>query len=803
MPKRVYQNFFELQRRYKKNSMVLYALFVMAMMIHVVFALLFFMLIWWMIFGDLTGFAWFWMIILVPSYFIISVLYHYHKVIHDDDFLLKDIEVTRLFMNTSGMDAFGMDTSDNHHSPDDHKRKKHQVMYAKEIKDFEPAYRRYYEFAEQLAIACNLTLPKLYVMNEKGVNAFVAGFHETNMILVVSQGALDLDNESLYGLIGHEYGHILHGDAKLNVQMYVLMSGLSWLYDLADGLEWLSKWRQESKVRHYYYPDDDANRKEYVMVTNSGRLSVEFLSLIIRLLGFLGMVSSEWIKQHFNQQREFLADATSVQLTRSHGVAELLQTLERTPYLARTQKSYTTHLSYFFFLNPQDAHAPLNWCERIQHRGSTHPSHGARIKALRAHEYDEFAKMATEDLDISVLQNTHDKMMLVDFYKKSANDKAIEFVALDNADGAAHDKVIDQKTNAITIPVYEHEFQISYDKVINGRLVVEDTWDNGTAKDEMIYPNQAKADHELKNITYVDMNHVKNMTLPLMIDRYLRNDDVKGEMSELFLLFYAVIFCHDSQGILVNHQIYLNDVFSLKKEQQESNKNHPLNIPKELLKTVANMDRRIDNGLLLILYQRLSQDIRHDNKKEGLQRDYLRLIIFIHHPHKNNSNEGLMVLWKGVHLYRLLCVFSECDFADTPLYKKLNFIHHKYDINLHEWVMMNVMIYMVISHDEEDNHTQEKALATIYRLMRLINHHVIIDNPDLHRIIAIMKSFSAIDMALLLLKYHDTNSLTAKRYIDTLHTALLSDGMLCERDHEILLTLHQHWCPNDVLSVHE
>lgn len=55
MPQRIYQNFFELQRHYKRNSMVLYALFVMAMMVHVLLALLFFMIIWYVIFGDLGG----------------------------------------------------------------------------------------------------------------------------------------------------------------------------------------------------------------------------------------------------------------------------------------------------------------------------------------------------------------------------------------------------------------------------------------------------------------------------------------------------------------------------------------------------------------------------------------------------------------------------------------------------------------------------------------------------------------------------------------------------------------------------
>ena len=445
--------------------MVLYALFVMAMMIHVLLALLFFMIIWYVIFGDLSGFAWFWVLILVPSYFIMSVLYHYNKISHDNDFLLKDIDVTRLFINMSGVDLpvnhFNDDKDNNKN------KKRQQMIYAKDIKDFEPKYRRYYEFAEQLAIASNITLPKLYVMDETGVNAFVAGVNQANMMLVVSKGTLELDNESLYGLIGHEYGHILHGDAKLNVQMYVLMSGLSWLYDVADGLEWLSKWRQKPKAKRYQYQDDKGESQEYVIVMGTGRLSIEFISLVIRLLGFLGMASSEWIKQHFNRQREFLADATSVQLTRSDGVAKLLQTLQRTPYLAHAQKRYTTHLSYFFFLNPQDAQTSINWRERMGHMGSTHPSNHERILALDEQYYDDFAKMAIDDLDVNVLQQTHDKMMLINWHKKSgvSDYKTVELVLCDDKDiGKDKDAHLfvspsdDKKT--IDIAIYNNDIEI-------------------------------------------------------------------------------------------------------------------------------------------------------------------------------------------------------------------------------------------------------------------------------------------------------------------------------------------------------
>lgn len=789
MPQRIYQNFFELQRHYKRNSMILYVLFVMAMMIHVLFALLFFMIIWYVIFGDLSGFAWFWVLILVPSYFIMNVLNHYNKIIHDNEFLLKDIDVIRLFIDVSGVDLSVIDVDDfNDDFNDDKKRKRQRVIYVKDIKDFNPKYRRYYEFAEQLAIASNITLPKLYVMDEMGVNAFVAGVNQANMMLVVSKGALELDNESLYGLIGHEYGHILHGDAKLNVQMYVLMSGLSWLYDIADGLEWLSRWQQKPKAKRYQYQNDKGKHQEYVIVMGTGRLSIEFISLVIRLLGFLGMASSEWIKQHFNRQREFLADATSVQLTRSNGVAHLLQTLQQTPYLAHAQKCHTTHLSYFFFLNPQDAQKTINWRARM---GNTHPSNHERILALDEHYYDGFAKMVIDDLDVDVLQQVHDKMML-DWHKKSgmSDYKTVEFVLCDDEDTDAHSFIIAIHGNkkAIDIDFYEHDIKASQDKVINGRLVMDKSYQD---KGDMICPKHARADYELKNIQYVTMTHVKKMTLPLIIARYLRNDDINRTISKLFSLFYAIIFCHDNDGFYFSDKLDLANIFYV-----TSNQDYHIIIDKYLLKTVAEMDRRIDNGLLMLIYQRIIKDLENDDKRILLKKDIIYLLSFINQSQQNNCKDGLSLLWQGIHLYRLLAIFADdLDIDDKPLLQNMMFIYHKYNMDLNDWIIITMSTYMVMVHHDDINNL--KCRASIQRLIRLISHKIVIDETDMTKLMRLMSVFSAMDVALWLLKYQHKNPLTAKRYIDTLHTALLGDGILCERDYEILLTLHQYWCPDD------
>ncbi|WP_066803092.1 M48 family metalloprotease [Moraxella oblonga] len=764
-----HHQFFELQRHYKRNSLMLYFLFVMAMMIHVVVALLVFMVAWYFIVGVWTEFLWFWIVLIIPSYFILNVLYQYNKITHNHDLILKDIEVKRLFINVSGL---ANSSSQN-------------VICVNYIKEFEPKYRRYYQFAEQLAIASNIYLPKLYVMNDKGINAFVAGFDDYDMMLVVSEGALQLDNESLYGLIGHEYGHILHGDAKLNVKMYVLMSSLSWLYDVADSLEWISKWRQNPKVKRYYLTNDKGQKREYVQVVGVGRLSIEFISLMIRLVGFLGMASGEWIKQHFNRQREFLADATSIQLTRSNGVTKLLKILQQNPFLTKSKKCYTTHLSYFFFLNPHNDYA-LSWRERIGDLGNTHPDNHERIHALYASDYEDFAKMAIAHLDVTKLQRTYDDMMALQINDSISHISKHPTNHYPTSSKITPNVIKDQLPNII--PVYDKPIMHLQEKVLNDGLVV----DNTDIADNVIYPSQAKADYELVNVQYISINHIKKLHLPLIINRFLHNNDVgRDDLTQLFQLFYAVMICHDKNELCLDKHICFGDVF-----YEQDGHDRVLTIDRSLLMEVAKTDRRIDHGLLCVIYQRIYQDLCDKNKQSWLMGDFYQLCHYISYGnHQNTNNNSLATLWQGVHLYGLLSVFDKMyDFEEIyqMLFDKLIIKAKQYCINHNEWVVILLLIKIITSH-QYDHH---KSIHTIYRYIRLINSQLSIHQDDLESIIMMIFQCSAVDIALLLCHYQNDDLMMNKRYLDTLHTSLLGNGVFDECDYEIMSVLYDKWCPN-------
>ena len=71
-----------------------------------------------------------------------------------------------------------------------------------------------------MALASGTAVPPVYMMEEKGINAFAAGYKIDNAVIGVTRGAVEkLNREELQGVIAHEFSHILHGDMKLNIRL--------------------------------------------------------------------------------------------------------------------------------------------------------------------------------------------------------------------------------------------------------------------------------------------------------------------------------------------------------------------------------------------------------------------------------------------------------------------------------------------------------------------------------------------------------------------------------------------------------
>lgn len=288
-----------------------------------------------------------------------------------------------------------------------------QSMIVQDARFLPPAYQRYIEFANQMAIASGVALPALYVLpHEYGINAFVAGHTASDTVIVVSQGALEkLSDNALYGLVAHEFGHILHGDASFNIKMSVVMAGLNMGYDLTnkslesnqkipyqttlmadswsdiskrqnqlplgsetfDKQQWVNYWKKNATaVEQYQRQSSWAYDAEY---DSDGSGNVLILPAMVGNLLFASSIFfGKKIKHYFGIQREFLADATSMQLTRSNAIIDTLKAIQTDSIGSQLYANRLAQFNHFYFADSQNRPATAL---------TSHPSLAERLQKAK------------------------------------------------------------------------------------------------------------------------------------------------------------------------------------------------------------------------------------------------------------------------------------------------------------------------------------------------------------------------------------------------------------------------------------
>ena len=161
--------------------------------------------------------------------------------------------------------------------------------------------QRLLNVVEEMAIASGVPVPPVYVLeNERGINAFAAGFSPASAVITVTRGAItELNRDQLQGVIGHEFSHILNGDMRLNIRLIGVLGGILLLGLLGAGMMRV--------ISAGGSRDDDAR----------GIIVIFLIGLAMFVIGYIGVFFGDLIKAAVSRQREFLADASSVQFTRN------------------------------------------------------------------------------------------------------------------------------------------------------------------------------------------------------------------------------------------------------------------------------------------------------------------------------------------------------------------------------------------------------------------------------------------------------------------------------------------------------
>lgn len=171
----------------------------------------------------------------------------------------------------------------------------------------DPLRRRLLNIVEEMAIASGVPVPEVFVLDhEDGINAFAAGWSPSDAAVAVTRGALEnLNREELQGVIAHEFSHVFNGDMRLNIRLMGVLFGI--LVLAVAGRKMLSSMR-------------------YTSGRNRNASAVLLIALAVMVIGYVGLFFGRWIQAAVSRQREFLADASAVQFTRSpDGIAGALK----------------------------------------------------------------------------------------------------------------------------------------------------------------------------------------------------------------------------------------------------------------------------------------------------------------------------------------------------------------------------------------------------------------------------------------------------------------------------------------------
>ena len=230
------------------------------------------------------------------------------------------------------------------------------------------AQRRLLNVVEEMALASGVPVPPVFVLeNEPGINAFAAGYQPGDAVVAVSQGAiLYLTRDELQGVLGHEFSHILNGDMRLNLRLIGIVYGILVLAIVGYYI-------MQSAGSGSRSSSSDSKRGD-------GAGGVFMVGLAIYILGYLGVLLGNLIKSAISREREFLADASSVQFTRNPaGLAGALKKIGGLDNGSRIRDGHAEEIRHMFFA---DAFAGSFF-----NLFASHPPLGERIRRLEP-EFD-------------------------------------------------------------------------------------------------------------------------------------------------------------------------------------------------------------------------------------------------------------------------------------------------------------------------------------------------------------------------------------------------------------------------------
>jgi len=208
-----------------------------------------------------------------------------------------------------------------------------------------------YNLVEGLALAAQIPAPKLYMVEDQAMNAFATGRDPQHSAIVVTRGLAEKMNRAeLEGVIAHEMSHIGNFDIRYMLITVVMVGLIGFIGEIA--------------LRSFIWGGSGGRRR------GGGGLLVALGLILAIITPIIAML----VKFAVSRQREYLADATAVKLTRyPDGLKSALIKIRDNYQPVKTASETTAPL---YFADPIGKH--------LIGLFSTHPPIEERIKRLES-----------------------------------------------------------------------------------------------------------------------------------------------------------------------------------------------------------------------------------------------------------------------------------------------------------------------------------------------------------------------------------------------------------------------------------
>ena len=209
-----------------------------------------------------------------------------------------------------------------------------------------------FNVVEEMSIAAGVPMPKVRIMETDALNAFATGTSTSNASIAVTRGLLNqLNRDELQGVVAHEMAHIANLDTRYMTIVVVTVGLIALIADIT--------------LRSMAWGRFGGSRGGNAL-----------LIIVLLVVAIVAPIAARAVQMAVSRQREYLADATSVQFTRNpNGLIAALTKLAAAAAPFPGASRATQHL---FIVNPIQT-----FTAKSSALMATHPDVADRIARLR------------------------------------------------------------------------------------------------------------------------------------------------------------------------------------------------------------------------------------------------------------------------------------------------------------------------------------------------------------------------------------------------------------------------------------